>query len=100
MHAYIIVQAVIVLLILASCWSWAIIIDKVLRLRRLRAQARQFEEAFWSGGSLEELFDRIGTRPPDPMSSVFVAAMKEWRRPAAKGPIGRASCRERVCQYV
>ena len=100
MQADIIVQAVIVMLILASFWSWAIIIDKMLRLRRLRAQARQFEEAFWSGGSLEELFDRIGTRPPDPMSSVFVAAMKEWRRSAAKGLLStdqlRAGLQERI----
>ncbi len=54
-------------------------------LRRLRSRAKQFEESFWSGGSLEDLFDRIGERPPDPMASVFVAAMREWRRSAAKG---------------
>ena len=100
MQADLIVKLVIIMLILASLWSWAIIFEKVLRLRRLRAQARQFEEAFWSGGSLEELFDRIGTRPPDPMSSVFVAAMKEWRRSAAKGLLStdqlRAGLQERI----
>src|SRR3546814_11116591 len=47
MQADIIVQAVIVLLILASFWRWAIIIDKVLRLRRPRAPARQSEEGVW-----------------------------------------------------
>ena len=100
MQADLIVKIVIVMLILASFWSWAIIFDKMLRLRRLRNQARQFEEAFWSGGSLEELFDRIGTRPPDPMASVFVAAMKEWRRSAAKGLLStdqlRAGLQERI----
>ncbi|MFO1060475.1 MAG: protein TolQ [Dongiaceae bacterium] len=80
-----IVKIVILLLILASFWTWTIIFEKSLRLRRLRTQARQFEESFWSGGSLEELFDRIGNRPPDPMTSIFVAAMREWRRSAAKG---------------
>src|ERR1700759_1281054 len=83
-----IVKIVMILLLLASFWTWAIIFDKAIRLRRLRNQAKQFEEAFWSGGSLEELFDRIGNRPPDPMSSIFVSAMREWRRSAAKGLLG------------
>ncbi|HTO81015.1 MAG TPA: protein TolQ [Methylomirabilota bacterium] len=96
----VIVKIVIILLVIASFWSWTIIFNKVMRLRRLRARAKQFEESFWSGGSLEDLFDRIGDRPPDPMSSVFVAAMREWRRSAAKGLLGsnefKASLRERI----
>jgi biopolymer transport protein TolQ len=100
LQADIIVKLVIVMLILASFWSWTIIFEKVARLRRLRSRARQFEEAFWSGGSLEELFDRIGNKPPDPMSSIFVAAMREWRRSAAKGLLGsdeiKAGLKERI----
>ena len=80
-----IVKAVMIMLLLASIWSWAIIFEKITRLRRLRRQATQFEESFWSGGSLEELFDRISNRPTDPMASIFVAAMREWRRSASKG---------------
>ncbi len=95
-----VVKAVIVMLAIASFWTWAIIFEKWLRMRRLRGLARQFEEAFWSGGSLEELFDRIGNRPPDPMTSVFVAAMREWRRSAAKGLLTsdqlRASLQDRI----
>ena len=62
-----------------------IIFEKIMRLRRLRVQAEEFEESFWSGGSLENLFDRIDNRPKEPMASVFTAAMREWRRSAAKG---------------
>ena len=95
-----IVKLVILLLVVASFWTWTIIFEKAMRIRRLRAAARQFEESFWSGGSLEELFDRIGNRPPDPMTSVFVAAMKEWRRSAAKGLLVseqmRASLQDRI----
>ena len=95
-----IVKLVILLLVVASFWTWTIIFEKVMRIRRLRAAARQFEESFWSGGSLEELFDRIGNRPPDPMTSIFVAAMKEWRRSAAKGLLVseqmRASLQDRI----
>jgi len=95
-----IVKLVILLLVVASFWTWTIIFEKAIRIRRLRAAAKQFEESFWSGGSLEELFDRIGNRPPDPMTSIFVAAMKEWRRSAAKGLLVteqlRSSLQERI----
>jgi biopolymer transport protein TolQ len=94
MQADWIVKAVMILLLLASIWSWAIIIHKLIRLRTLRAQAKQFEDAFWSGGSLEELFDRISNRPTDPMASIFVAAMREWRRSAAKGLLSNEALRE------
>src|SRR5688500_3454537 len=89
-----IVKAVMIMLLLASIWSWAIIIHKLIRLRALRAQAKQFEDAFWSGGSVEELFDRISNRPTDPMASIFVAAMREWRRSAAKGLLSNEALRE------
>ena len=91
-----IVKGVIVFLLMASIWSWAIIFDKIIRIRRLREQARQFEEAFWSGGSLEDLYDRISNRPADPMSSIFVAAMREWRRSAAKGLLASEHLRENL----
>src|SRR5437016_2625034 len=88
-----IVKLVILILLLASFWSWAVIFDKTLRMRRLQQAATSFEETFWSGGSLDDLFDRVGQRPNDPMSSVFAAAMREWRRSAAKGLLGTATMR-------
>jgi biopolymer transport protein TolQ len=100
LQADIVVKCVMGLLIFASLWSWGIIFDKVLRLRSLARQAEQFEERFWSGSSLEELFERVGQRPKDPMSSIFVAAMKEWRRSAGKGGMppatGTAAVAERM----
>jgi biopolymer transport protein TolQ len=79
-HADIVVKLVMIALLLASIWSWAIIFEKVVSLRRLNGRADTFETAFWSGGAIDELYDRIGSRPQDPMSAVFVAAMREWRR--------------------
>jgi biopolymer transport protein TolQ len=70
-----------------------VIFDKTMRLRRLKRDAQSFEESFWSGGSLDDLFDRVGNRPTDPMSAIFAAAMREWRRSAAKGLIGSATMR-------
>lgn len=85
LQADIVVKVVLVVLILASFWSWAIIFDKTMRLRGLRGKASQFEETFWSGVSLEDLYDRVGARPDDPLSSVFAGAMREWRRSVSKG---------------
>jgi len=98
LRADIIVKLIMVMLVAASFWSWAIIFDKAIRVRRLFARADQFEEGFWSGGSLEELYDRIGSRPVDPMASIFVAAMREWRRSARGGD--RASMRTSLPQRI
>ncbi|HLI21899.1 MAG TPA: MotA/TolQ/ExbB proton channel family protein, partial [Stellaceae bacterium] len=101
------VKLVMLLLLCASFWSWAVIFDKFIKLRRLRRDADTFEESFWSGGALDDLYDRIGTRPEDPMSSVFAAAMREWRRSMAKGLAGSSATRmtlqeriERVMQVT
>jgi biopolymer transport protein TolQ len=82
-----VVKSVIVMLVGASVWCWAIIFEKVTSLKRLNAQAQDFEKAFWSGQSLEAIYDRISTHPKDPMSAVFVSAMREWRRASEKGHV-------------
>ncbi len=85
MNADIVVKAVMLVLLAASIWSWAIIFEKSIRLRRVAAQADGFERDFWSGGSLDALYDRIGTSANHPLVMLFAAAMREWRRSAAKG---------------
>jgi len=95
-----IVKIVLFLLLAASFWSWAVIFDKLFRLRRLGRDAESFEETFWSGGSLDDLYDRIGTRPVDPMSAVFAAGMREWRRSAAKGLIASTNMRTSLQQRI
>lgn len=94
-----VVQSVIVLLLLASFWSWAIIIDKFFRFRRLRNQSNRFEDIFWSGKSLEDLYDKLGQRPDHPMALMFASAMREWKRSAESGAITGAkiaSVQERI----
>jgi biopolymer transport protein TolQ len=93
MQADLLVKFVMLALMGASFWCWAIIFEKLMRLRQLYSRAEQFEETFWSGGSLEELYDRVGARPLDPMAAIFVAAMREWRRSAAKGLADREQVR-------
>ena len=80
LHASIVVQAVMIGLLAASVWCWTIIVDKTLLFRRTRKAMDQFEETFWSGRSLEELYTTLSERPTSGMASLFVAAMREWKR--------------------
>jgi biopolymer transport protein TolQ len=78
--AHIVVKCVIVGLLCASIWSVMVIIDKSLLVRRTRRTMDLFDEAFWSGNSLEELYNKISERPTSGTASLFVAAMREWKR--------------------
>src|ERR1700730_14872922 len=84
MQADLFVKSEIIDFLMAVFWSWAIIFEKMLRLRSLKKSAQSFEDTFWSGVSLEDLYDRVGAKPDDPMSSIFSAAMREWRRSVSK----------------
>ncbi len=86
-----IVKAVMLMLLLASLWSWAVIFDKAIRFRRLRAKASVFEREFWSGAPLDDLHRRLAARPDHPMALMFAAAMEEWRdtpRPRTSSAVG------------
>ena len=80
LQAHIVVKAVMVGLILASVWSWAIIIEKLFAFRRARVEADRFEQMFWSGQSLEELYTQLSRGRTISMAALFVAAMREWKR--------------------
>jgi biopolymer transport protein TolQ len=80
LRATLTVKIVMILLIVASIWSWAIIIQKHLNFRRARADAREFEEQFWSGQPLDRVFDDIAGEPRPGSERIFVAGMREWRR--------------------
>ena len=98
LEADILVKIVIVGLILASVWVWAVVFEKWSALRKVNKDADAFEDRFWSGGSLEDLYDQEGTQPKHPMAAVFGAAMGEWRRTArvAGADVSRTAVRERV----
>jgi biopolymer transport protein TolQ len=74
------VKLVMLLLIVASFWSWSIIIQKHLNYRRARSESLDFDQAFWSGEPLDELFDTIGGSPKGASQKIFSAGMLEWRR--------------------
>ena len=79
-NAHFIVKLVMLGLVGASVWCWAIIVDKTLLFSRTRKAMDHFEDEFWSGQSLEELYRSLAQGQPTGMASVFVAAMREWKR--------------------
>ncbi len=99
LEADIVVKLVLLLLIAASFWTWAVIFEKIIRMRRLKGYAERFEEAFWSGGSLDELYEDIDREPQDPMSSIFVSAMREWHRSADR-VVGSAETKASLQQRI
>jgi biopolymer transport protein TolQ len=98
LEADIVVKIVMIGLLLASIWVWAIVFEKITSLRRVERAADGFEDRFWSGGSLDELYEEEGAKPAHPMAAVFGAAMNEWRRSlrVAGADMSRSGVRDRV----
>ena len=102
LEADVVVKLVMLGLLGASIWVWAVVFEKWSSLRRVNKAADQFEDRFWSGGSLDDLFDQEGGSPSHPMASVFAAAMGEWRRSmrVAGADIAHTSVRERIDRAI
>jgi biopolymer transport protein TolQ len=86
-----VVKLVMIGLLCASIWTWAIIVDKLIAYSRMRIALNRFEQIFWSGQSLEELYRTLSDRKTSGMGSIFVAAMREWKKSFEKGarsPLG------------
>lgn len=79
-RATLVVKLVMLLLMIASFWSWSIIVQKLITYRKARVEADVFDRRFWSGDPLDELFDEIGPEPKGHSQKIFAAGMMEWRR--------------------
>ncbi|MEE8633928.1 MAG: MotA/TolQ/ExbB proton channel family protein, partial [Methyloceanibacter sp.] len=80
MNADIVVKLVLVGLVAISVWSWAIVFEKFVLFAKARKEADKFEQVFWSGQSLDELYQALAQRRNTGMAALFVAAMREWKR--------------------
>src|ERR1700726_4267140 len=74
------VKSVMIGLLGCSVWVWAIAMEKTLLHMHMSKAMYRFEQAFWSGQSLEELYRSLSARPSHSMAALFVAAMREWKR--------------------
>ncbi|NNF76911.1 MAG: protein TolQ [Rhizobiales bacterium] len=80
LQADIVVKLVMIGLLVASIWSWAIIIEKLFLLVRIERKTNRFEDQFWSGRSLEDLYASMVQENNRSSAALFVSAMREWKR--------------------
>ncbi len=100
MGADFLVQMIMLMLLVASVWSWTIIFSKRAMLKRLNRKASVFEDSFWSGESLDKIYQRVKNSSGDPMLNTFSAGMEEWKNGIAGGVPSeerfQASLRQRI----
>jgi biopolymer transport protein TolQ len=96
LQAHWIVKSVMVGLMVCSIWVWAIAIDKLILYARTTRAMDGFEQTFWSGQSLEELYRTVSARPNHSMAALFVAAMREWKRSFEGAPRSFAGLQMRI----
>lgn len=96
LQAALVVKLVMLGLLAASIWCWAIVIDKQLLFSRNKRNMDKFETIFWSGQSLEDLYRSLLNRPNSGMAALFVAAMREWKRSYESGSRSVAGLQQRI----
>lgn len=99
MQADLVVKAVMLGLLLASIWSWAIIIDRARKLGAINREAQAFEAHFWKAESIDGLQESAG-KSPHPMARLFTAGMGEWRRSLSKGLVDKEGVRARLTSIM
>ena len=95
MQADIVVKSVMLGLILASIWTWAIIVSQAWRMRRLNRENARFENEFRIADDMDRFFDKRG-RDDLPSAKVFAAGIAEWRRSTAGKKVDREGTRSRL----
>jgi len=95
-QAHWIVKSVMIGLMACSVWVWAIAVDKIILYARTSRAMDGFEQTFWSGQSLEELYRMVSARPNHSMAALFVAAMREWKRSFEGAPRSFAGLQMRI----
>ncbi len=107
MNADLVVKSVIIMLLLASLWSWAIIFEKWMKFKIIKIKAANFEKHFWSAEALDKFYEKVKGKTNHPYAFVFIAAMEEWLRsgktnrvkPASKGTLN-IGVQERMVQIM
>lgn len=86
-HSDIFMKLLMIVMILASIWSWRIVFDKIKKFRCVKEENKSFEGQFWSGEPLDTLYDKVAGKPTSPLAAIFYSAMKEWKRAASRREI-------------
>lgn len=100
MQADLVVKFVMIMLVGASVWSWAVILQKRSLLGQLNRRANRFEDSFWSGEPLDKIYERVKKSKEDPMLRTFSAGMDEWRAGVSGGVPSKQSLQASLMQRV
>jgi biopolymer transport protein TolQ len=84
LRADIIVKSVIIILIVCSIYSWAVIIEKFRLFKKINKSSEEFEENFWNSKSAETFYNSLPTKVDDPMAVVFQDAMESLLKKKSK----------------
>jgi len=87
LRADIVVKSVIIILILASIYSWALIFNKYRLFKRIHKSSSIFEDRFWSSKSAENFYNSLPNKTKDPIANIFRSAMVELIRSKSKSSI-------------
>ena len=99
-RADIVVKSVIILLIAASIWSWAIIFDKYKMFKRINASTQDFETKFWKAKSAQSFNDNLPAKSNDPVTNIFKSAMSEVMKTRSKSSMVQTARVERVLEIT
>ena len=99
MQADIVVKLVMIGLLLASVWTWAIIFTHAIRLKRINRRTDVFEKDFWAAKDIDAFHARH-SEANLPIAAVMSAAMDEWRRSTKTAQVDRAGTRERLASRM
>lgn len=95
------IQIIMIGLIMASFWTWAIIFNKYFKLRNLSKKADSFESVFWSGRSIHSIYDKIRGRSDDPFENIFCLAMGEWKKYSSnKMIVNKSGIQQRINHLI
>ena len=92
-----IVKGVIIILIAASVYSWALIFDKYKLFKKIEKSTNSFEEKFWKSRSAESFYNSFNNREKDPIGNIFQLAMTELIRTKSKSSSVQSA---RVCRFI
>ena len=95
LQADIVVKGVMIGLLLASIWTWAMIIGFSVTLRKASRDSRKFEADFWKAEDIDRFYEARG-KAGFPAAKVMAAGVTEWRRSTAQKVIDREGTRDRL----
>ena len=95
LHADIVVKAVMLGLLAASVWTWAIIFTHATRLRRINRATEKYEADFWATDDIDSFHTKRGSEKL-PTAAILTAGLDEWRRSTGRRTVDRSGTRERL----